>query len=136
MLLHSSTGTLHYSQDAGYKLVLLVDQGLSDFYRSLIPKWLPVNRPMHPAHVTVVRSYKETPACLEPWGRYEGERVPFVYSPEVHFGKVYYWLNILCTRLETIREELGLPCRSIYTQPPVGFQKFFHCTIANVKGIA
>jgi hypothetical protein len=133
--LHESVGTLHYSKDIGYRLVLLVDQGISDFYRSLIPKYYPVNKPMYPAHVTVVRAEKETPIHLEHWGKHEGERVLFKYSPIIGQGKVYYWLNIFCSRLEDVRLELGLPVVSEYTLPPEGFRKCFHCTIGNQKDI-
>jgi hypothetical protein len=131
-MLYSSIGTLHYAQNT-YRLVLLVDQGLADYYRSLIPRWHDINRPKHEAHVTVVRSGKESPSNLWFWGKYEGEKVSFLYEPIVHIGRIYYWLNILCIRLEEIREELGLPVASIYTLPPDGYGRYFHCTIANSK---
>jgi hypothetical protein len=133
--LYASVGYLHYSQDNGYKLVVQVDQGISDFYRSLIPRYIPINPPKYKAHVTVVRSYKETPVILEPWGKYEGEAVPFFYSPVIHQGKVYYWLNVFCNRLEQIRMELGMPVTSEYTRPPETFIKVFHLTLANMKEI-
>ena len=129
--LYSSTGVLRYS--GVNRLVMEVDQGIADYYRSLIPKWLPNNRPRWAAHVTVVREEKEEPVNWEAWGRYEGEEVPFLYCPIVESGKIYYWLNIFCVRLEEIRRELGLPYVSRYTLPPEGFRKCFHCTIANCK---
>ena len=110
-----------------------VDPGIADFYRSLIPKWLPVNKTRYDPHVTIVREAKEEPVHKEHWGKYEGEKVPFLYSPEVQTGKVYYWMNVFCKRLEDIRIELGLPVVSQYTLPPEGFRKCFHCTIANSK---
>lgn len=128
-----STGTFHYFSEGGYRLVLEVNQELADYYFSLIPKWKNPQRPRWPAHVTVVRQEKEVPVYLEHWGKYEGEPVPFVYSPVIHSGKVYFWLNIFCVRLEEVRRELGLPVRSEYTIPPEGFTKCFHCTLANVK---
>jgi hypothetical protein len=130
-MLYSSVGTLRYSGEN--RLVMEVDQELSNYYRSLIPKYFSVNRPRWAAHVTVVRDTKEQVVIRDTWGKYEGEEVTFIYDPVIKCGKIYYWLNVLCLRLETIRKELGLPCTSIYTCPPEGFSKFFHCTIANCK---
>jgi len=130
-VLYESKGVLRYS--GANRLAMEIDQGLADFYRCLIPKYMPCNRPRWAAHVTVVREEKEEPVHREFWGRYEGEEVPFLYSPIIQTGKVYYWLNVFCTRLEDIRIELGLPCVSQYTLPPEGFRKCFHCTIANQK---
>ena len=130
MLFYESTGQLQYSKD--WRLVLRVDQGLADYYRSLIPKWTPCQRPRWPAHVTIVRQEKETPVNKQFWWRYNNERVKFLYSPIVHQGKVYYWLNVYCNRLEEIRIELGMPCHSQHTQPE-GFRKSFHVTVANMK---
>lgn len=129
----TSTGTLRYSFNDGYKLIVEVDQGISDYYRSLIPKYIVANPPRYPAHITVVRSYKETPTNLEPWGKYEGEKVEFFYDPEIKSGRVFHWLNAFCKRLEDIRLELGLPVVSEYTLPPEGFVKCFHITVANQK---
>lgn len=132
--LYLSTGTFHYFSEGGYRLVLEVNQELANYYYALIPKWKNARRPRWAAHVTVVRQEKETPVHLEHWGKYEEEQVPFFYSPVIHSGKVYYWLNIFCVRLEEVRRELGLPVRSEYTMPPSPlFTKCFHCTIANNK---
>lgn len=131
--MYKSTGTIKYDTLQGYRLVIEVDQELADYYRALIPKWKPVQRSRWRAHITVVRPEKEIPPILEPWGKYEGEPLTFFYAPGVHEGKVYYWLNIWCVKLEEIRRELGLPVISEYTLPPEGFTKCFHCTIANKK---
>lgn len=133
-MLFKSVGILKYESARAYdyKLALYADQGISDFYRSMIPKWIAVPKPqMYPAHISIVR--KEVPQNLEFWGKYEGERVEFYYENEVKFGKVYCWLNCFCNRLEEIRSELGLPVDSPYTLPPEGFYKCFHMTIGNFK---
>jgi len=127
-MLHKSVGILRYSAD--YKLVVEVDQGLSDYYRSLIPKWHVVRPQKYAAHITVVR--KEMPTNLEFWEKYEGDEVEFCYNPEVQVGKVYYWLNVFSCRLQEIREELGLPRHSELTRPPDG-RYCFHMTIGNCK---
>lgn len=131
--LYEASGVLRYRSKSS--LVLEVQQQLADYYRSLIPKYLPTNRPRWPAHITIVREEKEFPVFLEHWGKYEGESIRYWYSPEIHQGKVYYWLNTFCIRLEEIRIELGLPCVSQYTLPPEGFRKCFHMTVANCKDV-
>ena len=131
-MLYKSIGTLRYENKGGkYKLIVEVDQGISDYYRSLIPKWITVNPQMYRAHISVVR--REIPVNLEYWGKYEGEKIEFSYEGIVRQGTVYFWLNVFCVRLEEIRKELGLPVRSEYTIPPEGFTKCFHCTIGNQK---
>lgn len=128
-----SSGPLRYTIDrSGYKLNVMVDRGISDYYRSLIPKYVGLNGTRYPPHVSVVR--KEIPRNLEFWGKYEGEVVNFAYSNIVHSGKVYYWLNVFSERLEQIRLELGLPVSTEYTRPPDGWTRCFHCTIGNIKG--
>jgi hypothetical protein len=133
MTLHPATGTLRYSPNV-YRLVVDVDQQLADYYRSLIPKYIWTNRPRWGAHITVVRQEKETPLYEEHWQKYDGQKVTFYYEPTIHSGRIYFWLNIFCKPLEEIRLELGLQVVSMYTIPPEGFKKCFHCTIANVKG--
>lgn len=130
-MFHKSTGRLHYK--GSDSLVLIVDQNISDYYRSLIPPWHNVNRPRYGAHVTIVRTGKEVPKNTATWRKYHGEKVLFYYEPYIHYGTIYYWLNVFCNRLEDIRVELGLPITSPYKSPPEGFKKYFHVTIANVK---
>lgn len=125
-----SIGRLIY--EPGFRLIVLVDKGLADFYRSLIPKSLPVQKPRWAPHITVVRSEKETPAHPEHWSKYEGKEVEFCYDPFIRIDKTYYWLNTWCDRLVEIRTELGLPAKSRWTRPPDGHQ-CFHITIANRK---
>lgn len=132
MILYKSTGILHYTEE-DYRLVVEVDQQLASYYRALIPKWKSVNKPRWNAHITVVRPIKEKPIIFDAWGKYQGESIEFLYEPYVYEGKVYYWLNIWCSRLEKIRKELGLPVISEFTLPPEGFTKCFHCTIGNMK---
>ncbi len=131
MTMYESTGILRYQEN--YRLVVEVDQEIADYYRSLIPKWMTVYRSRWPAHITVVRAGKETPVRLKHWGKYDGLPLLFFYKTQVYYGKVYYWLEVYCSLLEDIREELGLPVTSQYTIPPDGFKKSFHMTIGNKK---
>lgn len=128
-----SKGVLRYSTSTGYRLAVDVDQQLTNYYRSLIPKWKSVTRPRWPAHITLVRPEKEIPIHLEHWEKYADEPIKFLYESHIYEGTMYYWLNIWCKRLEDIRRELGLPVISQYTLPPEGFIKCFHCTLGNKK---
>jgi hypothetical protein len=127
-MLFTSSGTLRYEDK---KLVVLADQQLSDYYRSMIPKYYRVQPQKYRAHISVVR--KETPPDMSLWGKREGERVEFQYQPYLHNDATYWWLNIFCVHLEEVRRELGLPVSSPYTQPPSGFKKCFHLTVGNTK---
>jgi hypothetical protein len=134
MNLHKSNGILHYRKEGtSLGVSVSVDQGISEFYRSLIPKYLPSNRQKYPAHITVVRIHKEKPKNMGSWGKYEGKKINFQYSSYVHDGSVYWWLNAFSVELEEIRRELGLPVTSEYTRPPEGFIKCFHITLSNKK---
>lgn len=110
-----------------------IDKGLVSFYRSLIPKYKEMQPQMHLPHITVVRTSKEQPPNEEFWGKHKGEKITFYYSPIIHEGIFYYWLNVFCVRLEEIRHELGLSIHSPYTEPPEGFKKCFHVTLGNKK---
>lgn len=131
----TSTGKIHYDDNEGFRLTVEVSQELSDYYRSLIPKHFRVNKPRWPAHITVVRPEKETPPKLRYWGNYEGEQTSFLYEPYILEGNGYCWLNVWCKRLETLRDELGLPIVSKYTLPPAGHTKCFHCTIGRYEEV-
>ena len=130
-MLHKSKGILRYGENS--RLVVEVDRGLADYYRSLIPKWREMQPQMHPPHITVVRTGKEEVPNKEFWGKHEGEEIEFFYDPTIKEGTVYYWLNVFSVRLEEIRRELGLPVQSEYTLPPEGYTKCFHMTLANKK---
>jgi hypothetical protein len=121
--LFSSTGTLTYGP--GIRIALNADQGIVDYYRNLLPKWIRTNPQKHQAHVSVVRW--ETPLYTDVWGIYEGERIKFFYDVEVKNDTTYYWLNVQCERLKEIRVELGLA-------PYPWWRNSYHLTIGNCKG--
>lgn len=102
---------------------VVVDQGIADFYRSLIPKSLPSNPTRYPAHISVIRN--ESPN-LELWNKYEGKIIHFTYSNQIFDNDTYYWLHVDCDELSKIRSELGLP-------PMPWWDNEYHITIANKK---
>ena len=134
MVLYETSGFLRYSQEKGeFRCVAEVEQPLSDYYRSLIPKWLNVQRPRWPAHVTVVRNGKDCPKNIEFWEKYEGKEIKLFYDSKIQEGTIYWWLDFYSAELEEIRKELGLYYVSRDFSCPEGFRKVFHMTIANRK---
>ena len=110
----------------GIRAVLWVDQSLSDYYRSLVPKYEYVQPQMHKAHITVVRTHKEVPPNMSFWGKYQNEIIPFEYEDGVKKDHIYYWLSAFSERIAEIRLELGLPIqRDLF--------KGYHITIGNLK---
>ena len=128
----TSTGILRYRDPS--RVTLDVDAELARYYRSLIPKAMPVQPTRWSAHITVVRGGKEPipEVCAGMWKRHEGELVLFHYAAYVHFDRGYYWLNTWSPRLSEIRYELGLPLKSRWTRPPPGWE-CFHVTVGNAK---
>lgn len=125
----SSIGLLIYS-DNPYKLIVEVDDEIGKYYRSLIPKYLGVQRPMYTSHISIIRN--ETPPNIQVWRKYHQNEIVFNYESFVYNGTVYYWLNAYSKTLEDIRKELGLASTSEYTKSPDGRHKF-HITIGNLK---
>lgn len=125
----SSSGVLQYGP--GMRAVIWADQGISDLYRKLIPKYYYAQPQMYPAHITVVRSGREDVKNMDKWQKYEGELVPFEYDGYVNFDKPYFYLDIKSNRLGDIREELGLPRFRFGELGARGGR--YHLTIANVK---
>lgn len=125
----NSVGTLVYSQDP-YKLIVDVDDEIGNYYRSLIPKYFKVKKPMYSSHISVVRN--EVPPNLNMWGKYQGKEVSFEYEPFIYSDELYYWLNAYSSILEDIRVELGLSNISDITMSPDRKCKF-HITIGNTK---
>jgi len=128
--MYKSKGTLKY-YDEPVKLIVVVDENISKYYYTLIPKWKNATRQKYAAHISVVRN--EDIPNKQLWKKYEGEEVEYYYDPIIQCGKVYYWLNVFCKRLEEIRLELGMSVNSPYTLPPEGFIRAFHITLANSK---
>lgn len=126
-----STGVLRYGWES---LVLDIDQGIVDFYRSLIPKYIEMNRQKYAAHISVVR--KEVPPYYsEFWRKHEGEVIEFEYSNYIYNGTVYWWLNAYSKRLEEIRSELGLSILDQFNEPFRNYSWTFHTTLGNIKNL-
>jgi hypothetical protein len=133
-MFHQSKGTLKYENTtSGYRAVVEIDQGIADYYRSLIPKYMTANKQSWPSHITVVRTGVEYPLHMNHWRAYHNEVVDFIYSSVIHMDGHYYWLNCFSRRIDEIRSELGLTIKSRVTIPPDGYSKCYHITLANRK---
>lgn len=124
-------GTLRYSSD--FKLVIVVDPGIAEIARALIPPHFQAQPTRWPAHITGVRNEVIPVYGVNNfWGKYEGEEVDFLYSTKIHHDETYFWYEVACGRLQEIRAELGLPCSSQWTRPPNNVE-MLHITVANRK---
>lgn len=130
----TAEGTLHYSvleEEVSYKLTLVTDPGVAEFYRSLVPKTHKCQPGRFAPHVTVVRN--ELPPNMDKWGLYENKKVQFEYESYAWYDGTYWWLDCYSEFLEQVREELGLPKYAKWNMPPNG-KACFHMTIGNSKG--
>ena len=125
--LAKSSGTLVYHQNW---VVVELSRDFGNYYYSLIPKYKKKQPQKHKCHVTIVRKGIETPTTMENWGIYDGQTIPFLYSPIINSGQKYYFLDCYSVFIGLIRNMLGLPHfrQSTY----VGFD-CYHITIGNKK---
>lgn len=129
MKIFVSSGKLIYSENPD-KLILEVDQGLSDFYFSMVPKCVGLKKQYYPAHISVVRNVIVPNKAF--WKKYEGNIINFTYEDYIYNDELYYWLHVFSSELEDIRKELGLKPSGDVTLSPDGRHKF-HITIGNLK---
>lgn len=124
-----SSGILKYS-DNPIKLIVEADNEIAKYYRSVIPKYIKINVPKYPAHISVVRN--AIPPNIEYWNKLQNTEIFFEYESKIYNDQKYYWLNVWSKTLENIREELGLkPWGDVSMSPD--FKHRFHITIANLK---
>lgn len=123
---HKTTGKLTYGP--GLRAAVRVDQQISNYYRSLIPKHYCVNGQRHAAHITVVRIGVEKPPNMDVWNKHQGVMVEFEYSSTIERDGVYWFLRCRSEQIEEIRKELGLP--KYFDQ-----KKGYHLTLGNTKDV-
>lgn len=116
--------------------VVKVNKELTRYYRWWLEyeKHLHLQPPSWDAHISVVRGERPRPAFVDGWKKYQGEKVDFTYQhgsiridrsqrtddkAKNAIGGEYYFIDVMCPRLDEIRSELGLK---------VGFN--YHFTIA------
>jgi hypothetical protein len=119
-------GTLFVTPEE-LKLHVVVDPGIVDLTRALIPKHHKLNRTRYPPHISVIR--RET---WEPDLSLHGTPVTFTYDPTVAAGPVYWWLRAWSDDLLRVRASLGLPALAWACRPP-SEEDCFHITVGNTK---
>lgn len=126
-----SKAIVRYGPDI--RVIAEIDQAISDYYRSLIPKYYYAAGQRYKSHITIVRTKKETPTNLQFWGKHEGRVITFQYDSYIHFEGKYFWLNCYSDEIGEIREELGLP--KFRDDRAFGglLRNEYHITIANIK---
>lgn len=124
-------GIVAYGPDI--RVVARIDQGISDFYRSLIPKYYYAKPQRYRSHITIVRTGKETPNKMDYWGKHEGREITFSYDPYIHFDGVIFWLDAYSKEIGEIRQELGLPEYRDDRAYGGVLRNAYHISIANVK---
>lgn len=117
----------------GIRAVAEIDQGISDFYRSLIPKHFYANPQKYKAHITVVRTNLEVPKNMQFWEKHKGRKVKFSYDPNILFDGLIFWLDAYSQEIGEIRKELGLPEYRDDRDFGGVLRKAYHISIGNVK---
>lgn len=130
--MRDSWGTLKFSrmENGSKKLVVEVDRGIVAVIFALTPKYYNLQRPMYPAHISVVRN--EWFESSE-WGKRQGEGVYFTFDPRTRNDNTYHWVRVWSERLNEIRTELGLPLHRLGTTAPPDGELCYHMTIGNTK---
>lgn len=105
--------------------VAYVDNELSRYARSLIPKSYYINKQRYDSHLTIVRKGAEFPKNLEFWGKHDGQKVEIWYNPVIDTCGTYFWINAQSPQIGEIRKELGLR--------EYRYGDSYHITIGNVK---
>lgn len=119
------------------KLIIEADQGIVDYYFSMIPKYVRnLNRPRYRAHISVIRNERVTnQQALQKLSReINRSAISFEYCNTIYHTDLYYWLDIRCPALREIRKSVGLPelKHGVTFSPDERHQ--FHMTIGNTKG--
>ena len=123
--MYESLATVIYGP--GIKAVANVDEGLADYYRSFIPKYINYNIPKAKPHITIVRENVEKPENFRVWNKYGLQKIRFEYDGVLHHSDTYIWMDAWSRDIEEIRLELGLPRHRFGSQ--------FHITVANFKNL-
>lgn len=103
------------------------DRQIGEYYYSLLPKYLHVQRQKEHSHITVCRKDIETPDYTY-WRYREREVIEFTYDGILYHDDLYVWLDVYSEEIGEIREMLGL------SRMRDGFD-CYHLTIANLKNI-
>ena len=114
---HACQGLIKYRDTS---CIALIDQGIVDYYRAVIPKYKRAKPQKYPAHVTVFRKWEK----FIPGYRNE-EIISIQYISYIYESDIYYYLNCWSDDIADIRENSGLQRYRV--------NNCYHITIANKK---
>ena len=116
-----SSGKVWYGNNYA---VVWVDDQIAQYYRAILPKYLEINPPKYPAHITVCR--RDIEIAKNNWLFRNGQTVKFIYRAQLYYDELYVWLECWSNEIAQIRKELGLPVfRHDFNS--------YHITIGNFK---
>ena len=118
-------GIIQYYENS---VMAWVDNGLGQYYRSLLPKAWGVKPPKAKSHVSIVRVFEKPDKSK--WGLYNGSTIRVVYYPSVHTDGVYFWLDCDSDEIGFIRRSLLL---STFRNTESQYDLCYHITIGNSK---
>jgi hypothetical protein len=104
--------------------VVNVSEDIGCYYRWWVRRalHLDLHRSPHRAHISVIRGECPSDDLKHLWGRHQGRRIAFQYSPNVRRSgdttgdrpNFYWFVEIECPELSVIRQEFGFPCKWRY----------------------
>jgi len=122
MALLKGTGVLVYDpprpgmKNTDWWIVVNTDNEICRYYRWWVWKryMIVLNQPSWGAHISVLRGGKPREDKIHLWKKYQGEKIDFEYSPNIHqqgddTGDLgpHWFVDAWSERLSDIREELG-----------------------------
>ena len=94
---------------AAWWMILKTDEGIVEYYKHWIKKYHNVKfeQTIWGSHISVNRGFPPPNKAL--WGKYAGEEIEYTYSNRIYLAnEIFFCVDAYSTRLEEIREELGL----------------------------
>lgn len=111
----SAVGKIIYDPTAGkaanpWWVIVECPKDILDYYHYWMKreKGIHLNKPLFGAHISVIRGEEPPKEKQQLWRNHHEKEVTFYYSPNLDTEGEYWWLDVSCPDLLSIREELGL----------------------------
>lgn len=103
-------------------VIMECPKDILDYYWHWIflEKGIKLHKPRFGSHISVIRGDESFDRNSPLYRKYHENILSFSYTNKLETNGDYWWLPVSCTKLENLREELGL-----IRNPPFGF----HLTI-------
>lgn len=106
-------------------VVANLSKDFSDYYRSLIPKYIQYNPQYYRPHITIIRNFENPKNSY--YKIFLNKIITIYYSNDLQFDNPYYYFNCWSNNISDIRIGSGL---SKYRK-----NNSYHITIGNIKCI-